>query len=453
MKKISPYVVSTWVLSIICVVFLFLIVRIYFPAGLDMGGGYSRDLWSVYYQKEKIPDTNAYSFRLLQDDFASDGRRLLYRGKVIPNSDPASFEVLGGNYYRDKNNVYHFHTSIVNADPKSFERLSQEYGKDKRRVYYMGKSIEDADPETVEVLDEELQVIRDKNGVYRYGAMMSVPDSRGCIEFGTQIGQEFHVYQKYRNDEVSGKLVFLGNGFYRVGNRLCNGEEEFLGDDPDTFEILSDGYSRDNLHIFYGSYRMRNVEEESFQVLKDGYARNKRSIFFHTRLIFSDADSFKVLEKGYAQDARNMYFEGDVVGKVDTGFRITGEGEAESDYYLYKGADSVYVGDWRLISGDPFDACNRPVFEGLLPVEGWYAYEQDYIGKSWVFHISYAKEDKRFPYGLPGSGRGFSFVVENMTPEVEKKLKSSSSSHPVKFIIEKISYYCEGVPRIEVSLP
>jgi len=110
--------------------------------------------------------------------------------------------------------------------------------------------------------------------------------------------------------------------------------------------------------------------------------------------------------------------------------------------------------DWKLVSGNSDDICTIPVYEGSAKIHGWYVYDLNYKKKKeWLLRI--ADEDKgKLPLFEGNQDReGFHLIVrlDDISPEMEKKLKSASKENPVEIQVSRYLAFCDGVPVASIE--
>lgn len=72
----------------------------------DLGRGYAKDAFSVYYRGKKT-DAAVKSFRVLKNGYAKDAFSVYYKGKKIKEASPLKFRVLKDGYAEDAFNTYY----------------------------------------------------------------------------------------------------------------------------------------------------------------------------------------------------------------------------------------------------------------------------------------------------------------------------------------------------------
>src|SRR5690606_42112219 len=86
----------------------------------ELGGGYSKDSFNVYFQ-----------------------------GKVVPDASSSSFKYLGGGYAKDAWNVFYRGALLRGASASSFKYVKNEYGKDSWKIFYHRQESWDNTPRSV----------------------------------------------------------------------------------------------------------------------------------------------------------------------------------------------------------------------------------------------------------------------------------------------------------------
>ena len=103
---------------------------------IELGHGYGKDRYQVFYLGDLLPYVDATSFRLTgQGTFPGSGEYL--PDKALPG------RALGDGYSKDDFKVY-FNGRETEASTLSFCNLGGGYGKDDFNVYYLGSKLKDA---------------------------------------------------------------------------------------------------------------------------------------------------------------------------------------------------------------------------------------------------------------------------------------------------------------------
>jgi hypothetical protein len=99
---------------------------------------------------------------------------------------------------------------------------------------------------------------------------------------------------------------------------------------------------------------------------------------------------------------------------------------------------------WALISGDPGENCSRVLFSGKAVVYGWYEWGKNYAQKDWVLAIKKEDRGSLLPYWS-----GY-YKLTNAPDSLNMQLKKANEENPVRIIIRKMGFYCEGLPSVSL---
>lgn len=129
----------------------------------------------------------------------------------------------------------------------------------------------------------------------------------------------------------------------------------------------------------------------------------------------------------------------------------------EADETEDKTTKADKTSDWKLISGDINDTCSSPTYSGEAQISGWYVYDYSYVEKEWLLQIS-AEDTDKIPVAEVYGEKSYSewikkpqFVLDGVTPELEKELKNASSEKPKTITVKGFKAYCEGAPQLSLN--
>lgn len=141
-----------------------------FRSFIELGFGYAKDRFNVYYQGLILEHVDPFTFRLKQPGCNPDGtyhpydrpypmggyqvmsNSVLYNGRKIKDASASTFKILEDGYAKDAFEAYYLGNRIKDASSNSFQYLSEGYAKDAFNVYYLGKEVKDASASTFKVL-------------------------------------------------------------------------------------------------------------------------------------------------------------------------------------------------------------------------------------------------------------------------------------------------------------
>lgn len=105
----------------------------------DLGWGYAKDKFKVYFAGKKI-DATVHSFKALSDGYALDSFDVYYFGVEIEAST-SRFTVLEDGYAKDAFDAYYCGKEVKGSVASSFKVLGNGYAEDAFDKYYLGKKI------------------------------------------------------------------------------------------------------------------------------------------------------------------------------------------------------------------------------------------------------------------------------------------------------------------------
>ena len=97
---------------------------------------------------------------------------------------------------------------------------------------------------------------------------------------------------------------------------------------------------------------------------------------------------------------------------------------------------------WKLVAGNPDESCSGVKYSGNVKIRGWYEWRSQYVTKNWMFRVDNQDLSKLIPH------LGKTYILENVTSELEEKLKNANSENPRTLTVKGIQYYCEGAPTL-----
>ena len=189
------------------------------------------------------------------------------------------------------------------------------------------------DIDTMEILNHDF--IKDKQRVYRKGVLLRGITPEGFHVFNpAYIGNHQVIYTPYGDAKIAHPQNFetLDDGIGMYGSEGYGRDSVFVYyftystdtrhairikacKNPAAFTILSDGYTKDDEHVYYCQATVKKAIAQSFVVLRDGYACDDKHIFWRKCLLNADRDTFRVLGDGYAEDNYHRFLHGTIMKK------------------------------------------------------------------------------------------------------------------------------------------
>lgn len=194
--------------------------------------------------------------------------------KVIPEADAATFRYRDNDLWVDKDHVFRRGKLVELADPSTYRELPIVWGghggyaADKTHVYRNGRVIEHADPKSFR-LDSKTGLLMDDNFVF-YGTQRF----EACID-GRVVPAKSSTWREIGNGGycTDGEYVYLSYG------------SVLLGANPDTFEVMSGGYSRDDDQVWYEDRAHPDADPLSFVALNRKVAKDLSHVWYMQRIV------------------------------------------------------------------------------------------------------------------------------------------------------------------------
>lgn len=188
--------------------------------------------------------------------------------------NPDEMEILNYNFIKDKQRVYRKGILLRGITPEGFHVYNAAYTGNHQVIYTPYGDAKVAHPATFEVLDD---------GIGKYGAE------------GYGRDEEFVYFFTYSTDTP-----------HAIRIKGCK--------NPAAFSILSDGYTKDDVHVYYAQAIVRGADPQSFVVLSDGYAKDSRHVFWRNRTLKAGKETFQIAEeKECAEDGHHVFCCGGIV--------------------------------------------------------------------------------------------------------------------------------------------
>lgn len=184
-------------------------------------------------------------------------------------------------YSGDRNNVFYKGRLVQYADPMTFRDMGFGYGRDRMNVYFEGAIIPHADPVTFKIYRQS-----DTRNMRTYEQPDILPEEE-------MPGTAFS--DGYSKDNIN---------VYYMGRKIEDATAS-------SFHELDDGYAKDAFHVYFMGRNITDATVSSFELLGDGYAKDAFAAFYlGLKIEDATASSFIYIGHDMAKDAFNKYFRG-----------------------------------------------------------------------------------------------------------------------------------------------
>ena len=111
----------------------------------------------------------------------------------------------------------------------------------------------------------------------------------------------------------SGSYEVREEGVYYLNWNEARGNSEFLVEDADknTFKELNDNlYGKDKNYVFYRGEKIEGAAPNSFKLLEDGYSMDDlRAYYYGDPIKNSTSKEFEIIDSYYSKDFQNVFYE------------------------------------------------------------------------------------------------------------------------------------------------
>ena len=244
----------------------------------NANAGYIRHGEQVIYNGEVISN-EAGDFKIISDEYAIDASHVYSHGEIVEGMVPDGFTVISPYYRKDKNQAYYFNTPIPESDSDTFKVLNDAISKDQKNLYYNGYIVNNKKPSEVRRSDaDELGKIWKWKSLHLDATRVILVPSDDIED----ITNDFYAY----NNDVYGRNKKLAdvkpedvivldkeeNTFVRIGNEVFYYGIAIIGVDAETFAIISDRFSKDANHVYWGEHRVIDADPSTFRYEDNLYA-------------------------------------------------------------------------------------------------------------------------------------------------------------------------------------
>ena len=244
----------------------------------NANAGYIRHGEQVIFHGVVISD-EANDFKIISDEYAVDASHVYSHGEIVEGMVPDGFTVISPYYRKDKNQAYYFNTPIPESDSDTFKVLNDAISKDQKNLYYNGYIVNNKKPSEVRRSDaDELGKIWKWKSLHLDATRVILVPSDDIED----ITNDFYAY----NNDVYGRNKKLAdvkpedvivldkeeNTFVRIGNEVFYYGIAIIGVDAETFAIISDRFSKDANHVYWGEHRVIDADPSAFRYEDNLYA-------------------------------------------------------------------------------------------------------------------------------------------------------------------------------------
>ena len=286
----------------------------------------------------KMTEADIKTLKILDDNYAIDGKHVFFQKDIIEKADLKTFEILEDSYSKDRKNVYYREHKISGANSETFEILDDSYSKDRKNVYFMYDILKGADPKSFRRIPET-DFYRDKNNIFysseKVGSIKGENIKRinqNLIKNDGSLFMTFWKYDKFknkkieiitRNDSSLSYYIKDGKNIYYLARSM---EKEVDGKllklkeiDYATFDFIDKEFStyiKDKNGIYYvsrGGANKINADRDTFKIINVIFSKDKNNVFYDNVNLDIHSEEFEILayvwdSTYYLRDKNNVYY-------------------------------------------------------------------------------------------------------------------------------------------------
>ncbi len=307
----------------------------------------------------KIPNVDLKTFKIINHFYAKDENKVYFMNIILEGADVASFQEidlcdigchshasLNDNYSaiaRDKNYVYVAGKKIEGVNSKEFKHFSNLFFKTKTGIYHINPY--------------SFKVIKLKQNAKEFKAAVSLYAFNHGLYGGLFYKDNDYIYTYNVNGRPIGARGPSGQPLinpYALSKHAKAIPKDklltILSDQPDSFEFIGFGYSKDKNHVYFRTKKIKNSSPDSFsfirpQILSDYqtrsiYTKDKKNIYIDgLEIPVCNRKSFKIYKKPsyyWSKDMQCAFYKSHRVPLKDIkSFRPYSSGYSKDKYGVY----------------------------------------------------------------------------------------------------------------------
>lgn len=239
------------------------------------------------YREGHILDASPSTFVLINEKYSKDHQSVYYNGVNLEGVDAPSFNILSVYFTLDRNIAYYFNKPVYNSNPETFRILHNSFAKDGQFVYYEQRRIVGETPS-----EWTASKAIERSKIYRWQPLV-INDRELLMVPSEEVSSITHYFNAYKDQVFTsqGRLKDTRPQDIKVDNkysvytlikdRVFYTNHEIINADPDSFDSVSDDFSRDKNNVFWREHRVANADPKSFTLTDRLYAKKNDDGEYH----------------------------------------------------------------------------------------------------------------------------------------------------------------------------
>jgi len=298
---------------------------------------------SVITNNGLIKGAVASKWELLTNGFYRSGSQLFYREEFIEMGDSDTFEKIDEWRFKDKSNVYiidsHFYTlsTISCDDTDEIVIVDDNFLKIKSKVYFYDEEVVGAQPDTFVAL--EYGFSRDKKAVFNNENKLSKLDPNNITIINPFIIHDLnnlYYNQTLLNINVS-QFEHLSEYILKDENNVYFQDTLIEGACALTYELCGTFFQKDKLYVYHNSKRL-NLTASQTVFKSEAFALDfERVYYIDEEIIGADIASFEIIKDSLSKDKNHVYYRDKIINKADPAtFKVMGYSQFMDKNHIFR---------------------------------------------------------------------------------------------------------------------
>ena len=258
----------------------------------DVFVDYDNDYFAVndtlYWADKEHPfDADLASFSSINCTWAKDETHIYYKDEVVYKGGYETAEIFDELLLRVDDKIISNRGIIAGANAKEWHRLIFPFYACADRLFYQQELLDKGDPNTFEALDDNR--FKDKSNVYIFDNDFEIVDT--IFDINTE------------------NIVLIDECFLKTPDTVYFQELAIQDADPDTFEVLEYGFSRDKKAVFCNQEKLPELNPLDVTILNHNFIHDNNTLYYQSTRLDIEVSNMKVLNDDIVKDNRHVYYK------------------------------------------------------------------------------------------------------------------------------------------------
>ena len=258
----------------------------------DVFVDYDNDYFAVndtlYWADKEHPfDADLASFSSINCTWAKDETHIYYKDEVVYKGGYETAEIFDELLLRVDDKIISNRGIIAGANAKEWHLLIFPFYACADRLFYQQELLDKGDPNTFEALDDNR--FKDKSNVYIFDNDFEIVDT--IFDINTE------------------NIVLIDECFLKTPDTVYFQELAIQDADPDTFEVLEYGFSRDKKAVFCNQEKLPELNPLDVTILNHNFIHDNNTLYYQSTRLDIEVSNMKILNDDIVKDNRHVYYK------------------------------------------------------------------------------------------------------------------------------------------------